>query len=148
NEFQVSAVDPGRRVTVTAALGDDRNAPIRRVTSKEIQAQAGTKARSIKAEQRKAATMINMDQSPMSFKAWETALPTTRTASCDTYDNHVECLLQNMDNVLDMYGQEHSRDRFAAFRGRQRSHDFAANVLRNSGKKYCRSNRKKTKRNR
>ncbi|KAH8556684.1 hypothetical protein BGW37DRAFT_473671 [Umbelopsis sp. PMI_123] len=138
--FEVAAIDPGRTQVFTAAYGSGQERhQLRRCSTSEYYSMTGSKRRNQKWQQeKKEAGILRIEES------W----PTGKTCNIRQYQSYVAHLLNNFDELSKFYDISRGKMRFDNFQGVQRSREEMANMLVNGGKKYSKSRRKNTPKNR
>jgi hypothetical protein len=138
--FQPVAVDPGRNQVFTASYGTSSGQhELRRCSSKEYSAMAGSARRNAQMQKEKKETaMLRI----------ETNLPTPKTANIEQYEKYLRYLLLHLETILSFYHYNRGIARFHNYKGRQRAREEMVNIFANGGKKYNPANRKNTRKNR
>ncbi|KAI8073012.1 hypothetical protein BC940DRAFT_102048 [Gongronella butleri] len=155
--FSAVGIDPGRKTVVTAAYvpteGDidatTTRRAVRRVTLQEHRSLAGEQPRQLALERRKQQVAPNLGPRDVTtMKELETNAPLKRTADVDSFREYATYMFEHRPSFEQFYGEQARKDRFAAYRGRQRAIATTANVIINGSPKYDRQQRSATKKRR
>ncbi|CEP09793.1 hypothetical protein [Parasitella parasitica] len=70
-------------------------------------------------------------------------MPTSKTASPDSYHEHISYMLTHLNRLLMFYGRDTARCHFQLYQSRKRAPEMVVNILTHGAAKYNKSKRKK-----
>ncbi|CEP14429.1 hypothetical protein [Parasitella parasitica] len=133
-DYQPISLDPERKSLFTAVVCLESTKQIRKSSTKEYYHLTGSTVYSKKLESRKQRSGIL----PI-----ETNMPTSKTASPDSYHEHISYMLTHLNKLLMFYGRDTARCHFQLYQCRQRAPEMIVNMLTHGTAKYNKLKRKK-----